>query len=1031
MGYPIIKLLVMALFSIMFCFFSVPSASATTVSYTGNEIILGQAGQPMTVTMQYTNPSGWINMKEVGFWIDTQTPRGYRLNYSLHGKLKNVGGTFKLYGERYGGAEAQSPLASCGNDPVIRHCYKNYSWDVGGFDPGGSAIYMNHTGTIADTVSATSNTIGKVSVQSIRGIDTTTLEVVWVVTPYTYFVDAAMDLYTFGTNESGGSIFGTTAPAFRVLKKVRIFDTDTGRYDLANLSQDRLTVGCNTETDRVKFVSGGTTNSLTLDTAEKYLGAASCKASLNTYAQYDFGTNTTGVVTLFFHDDMASGNAFYVSVSNADVAAAADSSTHTIIVGYQSSVNATNYIYKARMETIDTAVNVSTGENERYLNTNIPRSAGWHKVIFWVTPEGAWAEMDDPSRTMAAVNLSSLTYQSYPDKNRLTSPFDYDMRSFRYIRIGTWAATGNVRFDEVGMTGLPVMPVKAPLTDLTTYDGAMHMQNYFSAIWLDNYEDLALFNEYRNLPSKTTDTPVIYWWYDSLQELATALAIRYKVTGLPVYKEETGALVDFVLQNKATVYSNNFNGPSAMGEFASFIWPMLSVSQQQQVRDSITTESTTLTDANCSGYVGNSVAEDCYAYGPLSGSLNAALFFGDDSRATQWAKTAIANAKKALSTDRNAACAECTGGKIGVQSIYAPGQVMSDCSSSNPSSIDCLCPGDRALLPANRVFSYLLDNHDFSPHPGYMSSVIDPIVTAAYMTSIIRGISPGAVPSILPTSVTGFNPIIKQVWDRWQTFYDYTRNRYVATDIWRVRYNRGSSDNGCSISPYNQTTDNSFRTMGIDDWGGLPNGIVMNANLMLKDKIVFGVSSFVDGKGVTQSYDSQISRKALLNFWMFNDYIARPEVPNMYFTAADIINAGTNPTAYPKYPTMRANMLHSKLYRVGLIDPSLRFPLVPGGGPTATPAVTRTPTLRPSPSRTPSVTATIPPRPSGTVTPTPTPTGKPGDANDDHRVDGYDYVIWLNHYGGTPLNGYKDGDFNSDNRVDGYDYVIWLNHYGM
>ena len=61
---------------------------------------------------------------------------------------------------------------------------------------------------------------------------------------------------------------------------------------------------------------------------------------------------------------------------------------------------------------------------------------------------------------------------------------------------------------------------------------------------------------------------------------------------------------------------------------------------------------------------------------------------------------------------------------------------------------------------------------------------------------------------------------------------------------------------------------------------------------------------------------------------------------------------------------------------------------------------------------------------------TSTPTAKPGDASGDGKVDGIDYVIWLNHYGTATAIGNRDGDFNSDQNVDGLDYVIWLNNYG-
>ena len=59
----------------------------------------------------------------------------------------------------------------------------------------------------------------------------------------------------------------------------------------------------------------------------------------------------------------------------------------------------------------------------------------------------------------------------------------------------------------------------------------------------------------------------------------------------------------------------------------------------------------------------------------------------------------------------------------------------------------------------------------------------------------------------------------------------------------------------------------------------------------------------------------------------------------------------------------------------------------------------------------------------------PPPTPIPGDANGDGKVDGLDYIIWLNNYKQTTPNGSSDGDFNEDGKVDGLDYVIWLNNY--
>lgn len=70
----------------------------------------------------------------------------------------------------------------------------------------------------------------------------------------------------------------------------------------------------------------------------------------------------------------------------------------------------------------------------------------------------------------------------------------------------------------------------------------------------------------------------------------------------------------------------------------------------------------------------------------------------------------------------------------------------------------------------------------------------------------------------------------------------------------------------------------------------------------------------------------------------------------------------------------------------------------------------------------------------GSVNPTtqPSPTGASGktaDGNGDNRVDGQDYVIWLNHYGQS-ASGAANGDYTKDGKVDGQDYVAWLNNYG-
>jgi hypothetical protein len=57
------------------------------------------------------------------------------------------------------------------------------------------------------------------------------------------------------------------------------------------------------------------------------------------------------------------------------------------------------------------------------------------------------------------------------------------------------------------------------------------------------------------------------------------------------------------------------------------------------------------------------------------------------------------------------------------------------------------------------------------------------------------------------------------------------------------------------------------------------------------------------------------------------------------------------------------------------------------------------------------------------------PTTKLADANNDSKVNGLDYAIWLSNFGKS-LTGANNGDFNADNKVNGLDYAIWLGNFG-
>ncbi len=64
------------------------------------------------------------------------------------------------------------------------------------------------------------------------------------------------------------------------------------------------------------------------------------------------------------------------------------------------------------------------------------------------------------------------------------------------------------------------------------------------------------------------------------------------------------------------------------------------------------------------------------------------------------------------------------------------------------------------------------------------------------------------------------------------------------------------------------------------------------------------------------------------------------------------------------------------------------------------------------------------------TTPSPAPSAKRGDANGDGKVDLTDFRdFWLINYR-KAIKGFAFGDFDNSGKVDGIDYVIWLNNFG-
>lgn len=71
------------------------------------------------------------------------------------------------------------------------------------------------------------------------------------------------------------------------------------------------------------------------------------------------------------------------------------------------------------------------------------------------------------------------------------------------------------------------------------------------------------------------------------------------------------------------------------------------------------------------------------------------------------------------------------------------------------------------------------------------------------------------------------------------------------------------------------------------------------------------------------------------------------------------------------------------------------------------------------------------PIPSLLPTPSPSPLQKIGDANGDLLVNESDFSIWKTSFLAKPSTySSKSGDFDNNSKVDGIDYMLWINNYG-
>jgi len=884
------------------------------------------SNQPVTLKVRYGHTTGTNQIKEYLIWIDNMSPMSRRLYSSIHAKVvKDISG-YKFYGSRYNGG-----VQICGTDTEPRHCYLNYIWDIGGITVGVNSgyIYANHDENLSDTTSPTANTIGQIRAKSINTVSANIIEIEWEVIFGPFFRDKLLEIYSGLVDLNNNALGTNNRPWWHQIGIWRVDSPPaTESFWESFETQDQL--------NGWTQIGPGTSASTN---AFSYLGKSSAQISGGRAIEKNLGSDRGGVATVYFWDDMTQSNAFYVALSNADSTRWNQATTQTLIIGVVPEVSTQFYVYKARLEHTSSGQNISDASTERWFETPIARTLGWHRAQFWVTETGAWAELDDPAREIPSYNLSSLLPYPLESNTKFRYPINWEMTSFRYIRTGTLNANSNVWIDAVHAATLPPIPVTTD--SIAIHPGGMRWSDYFSSVYLDSYEEVV---RYGTMEARTAEHCVLYlgtpcdsWWWGNLMSILWAMSYRYQTTGLPYYRDKVRYIWDFMLDNATTGHRWISGNPHANTVGSKYLmtitwaWYILTPSQRAEtVSQLMKFMDSNLTDRSQvqtqSIHIGDSVGED-FVYGQIGGPVRTAIFFNDHPYADRWMDFAREMAMKSMSFNPNEPCETCPGGKVSIKSIYAPGENPQDCSNDpDPSrSQTCLCKGDRGLLPTERDFSYLFDNHAYSPHPAYWRGVIGSQLLGAYSVQLYNTTFGASLP-VYPE----FSHNALAAWSRLKEFYDFQKIRYRGDKIYRIREKVFcDGDNSFPYwvdrGPFNQFAENTFRTEGADDWHILPN-IGVSVTLVLKD--ILGQAEIT-----VQGYNL-LDRAIKSNFWQHYNYLGIPTAPHLQFTASDVTctyvaphctwPAGLNNKVYVQD---RINPLHTQAVSSTNINPSYSYPL--------------------------------------------------------------------------------------------------------
>ena len=841
-------------------------------------------------------------------WIDSQLPSGIRLHSSLHGKLERLTSnpaTFELKGE------ALTGTADCANPKHLTYCWKNYTWSVSPANdptvlvssgtvsnPPSGALYMNHAFTRQDTPEPTDSTIGRVRVLWMKRTSDHSMQIGWELRFDPYFLHRELNVYQ-AMSTASGAVY--RQPSWR----------NAGIWAVGEpvpqtlLAEDHL--------DRVPLVglSGGASQ---VRTGTVYLGAGAL-AVQGSRAEKDFGQLRAGIYKARFYDDLSSAS---VGVG---LSATPSPSAPPVWIGVYN--NSPRYMVRSRIE--DGAGNELPLDPAAplLLDSGVARSAGWKEVTFYVTDVGAWAEIRDSLLGLDSVSMSQLAPASGPAR---VIPIRIDLSAVRYMQLGPLFASQSLPaaglfFDELSVTSLPAVP---DLATATTPEGGLAWDDRWAAIYLDHYEEVLTANN-MDWVAQSADKKQSGAFNSTMHSLSLALSIRYRSTGLELYRTEMNRLLLATMNPNAGTHvlaSLRLLDPAVKEKVVERTLDAADRAMQNEPITARPDGSFYQAYAEPQLGIGNAVigdshAENYAAFGPQVNALAAALLTQEQS----YYDLALKLARKGLSTDVNERYHKWPERSLGVKNVYGPQDRFPECPEllDPERRQDCLCRGDRAegRIPADHDFAFLIDNHDYSPHPMYMqAALLGPLSSIVVLKSAGVPVEEDYYADFKLARMIGLV----------YGYVDYRRQLFENTDkIVRVRGKDGCeeastpADPDRYVNPY-AASDNSFRSEGRDDWGSLPDinpGFFAMVEYAFRDRddcweMGMAYGCHFDGPLDLYTQTSKLYR------WAHHNMIGQSEEPNVVFLSTDFTEEDHH--AARLVTSSIRNALSRALNRIGFYD---------------------------------------------------------------------------------------------------------------